>query len=291
MKEMKNFSANKRYLIINADDFGMCHSSNKAIFKMLQDKVISSTSIMPVCPWFEEAVNYSQQLPGADIGVHLTFTSEWKYYKWGPISNRKSLKTNSGYFPADCSSFEKNALKDDVIKEIKCQLNKVTAAGIKFTNIDNHMGSLYGLMEGKSFLPALFDICSELNRPFRFPKNFSAYRKKGIAREQIAMFEKIRDLALAKNVQLIDYLLEYPFFLQDGEDYHIFIEMIKNILRELKVGISELYIHPALESDEIKAINPSWEKRVMEYSVFYEDEVQKLIEQEGIEIISWKDLI
>lgn len=287
---MDKISSNKRYLIINADDFGMCHSVNQAIKKLLEDKVITSASIMPVCPWFEEAAMYARQLCEADIGIHLTFTSEWYYYKWGPISNGKSLTEERGYFPEDCYYFEENARNEEVITEIWAQINKVKAAGIRFSNIDNHMGSLYGLMTGRSFLPVVFEICRELGMPFRFPKSFSEHRRKSVPKLQLEEFEKLRDLALAKDILLIDYLVEYPYQLKSEENYKAYVDMIIALLRDLSPGISELYIHPSLDSKEIRAINPTWEKRVMEFRVFYEDRVQRVIEKEGIELISWGDL-
>lgn len=287
---MSSLSSNKRYLIINADDFGMCHSANQAIIKMLNDKVITSTSIMPVCPWYEEAAEYLRDNPHVDAGAHLTFTSEWTHYKWSPISKNDSLVDASGYLPSTSRHLQENASQEAVINEIRLQLDKIKQSGISITNIDNHMGSLYGLETGNSFLPAIIHICSELNMPFRLPKKFPEERVQNMHGQQLEAFQKLIGYAESKNVKLIDYLIEYPFHMQEGETYQKYIEMIINILRNLQAGVSELYIHPALESEEIKGINPSWQKRVMEYRAFYEDEVQQVINSEGIELISWRDL-
>ena len=37
-------------LIINADDFGMCHSYNQAVFDLLENERISTATLMPVTP-------------------------------------------------------------------------------------------------------------------------------------------------------------------------------------------------------------------------------------------------
>lgn len=287
---MSSLSSNKRYLIINADDFGMCHAANQAIMKMLNDQVIMSTSIMPVCPWYEEAANYLRDNPHVDVGAHLTFTSEWTHYKWSPISKKDSLVDTSGYFPSTCRHLQENASQDIVINEIRLQLDKIKKSGISITNIDNHMGSLYGLETGNSFLPAVIQICSELKMPFRLPKYFPEERVQNMLKQQLEAFQRLIGYAESKNVKLVDYLIEYPFHMQEGETYKKYIEMIINILRNLQAGVSELYIHPALDSEEIRGINPSWQKRVMESRVFYEDEVQQVINNEGIELISWGDL-
>lgn len=286
---MSNLSKNDRYLIINADDFGMCHSANMAIVQMFKDKVITSSSIMPVCPWYEEASQYAQEYQ-YDLGIHLTFTNEWQHYKWQPLSCNESLQDSNGYSPRTCLDFERKANKADVIQEIQLQVNKIQNSKLDITHIDNHMGSLYGLNAGKSYLPEILDICSLNNLPFRFPKVFSDERKEQISDDILDACKQIIVLAQHKNVTLIDHLIEYPFHQLAGEDYSSFKNMIISKLRNLKLGVSELYIHPAVESNEIKHINPSWLKRVMEYRVFYENDVQNVISQEGIKLIPWAEL-
>jgi predicted glycoside hydrolase/deacetylase ChbG (UPF0249 family) len=284
----KKLSENERYLIINADDFGMCHSANVAIMQMFEDGVITSASLMPVCPWFEEAKEFASQQQ-SDIGAHLTFTSEWKYYKWGALTNKESLQDSGGYLPSDCITVEERAKREDVISEMWKQIEKLKDANINLTHIDNHMGSLYGLNIGNGILPEIFEICNKLNLPFRFPKNFPQERLEGMPKEVVKSCEMIVDLAEKLNVGLLDYLIEYPFHMLEGEDFDSYKDMIKNKIRGLKAGISELYIHPAVDGEEIRCINPSWEKRIMEYLVFYEDDVQNIIREEGIKIIPWAD--
>ena len=76
----------ERYLIINADDFGMCHAGNLAVFDLLQKGGITSATIMAPCPWAKEAAVFAAQHPEYAIGLHLTTTSEWSTYRWGPVS-------------------------------------------------------------------------------------------------------------------------------------------------------------------------------------------------------------
>ena len=89
-----------RYLMINADDFGMCHAMNAATIGLLEDNLITSATLMPPCPWFVEAVTYAASHPEKCIGVHLTLTSEWELMRWGPVA-RTPLPSliNNGYFP------------------------------------------------------------------------------------------------------------------------------------------------------------------------------------------------
>lgn len=283
---------NKRYLIINGDDFGMCHGANEAIMNMYRDKVISSASVMAVCPWFEEAAEFLHEHPELDVGLHLTLTSEWQKYKWGPICpmDTSSLIDKQGYFYHNCLDFEKNSMREQVLGEIQAQLHKATLAGISLNNIDNHMGSLYGLMTGKSYLPDVFSICSDLGVGFRFPKQIPEERKKMVPPIMLQGMESLCQLAEHKGVPLIDHLVEYPFHMQEHESYDSFKEMVIEKIKNLKSGVSELYLHPSVECSEIEYINPSWKKRVMEYRLFYEDALWNTIDREGIEVIGWGDL-
>ncbi len=59
---------------------------------------MQSVEIMPVCPWFPEAVKLLNENPGLDVGIHLALTSEWENYKWGPVTHAPNLVDENGYF-------------------------------------------------------------------------------------------------------------------------------------------------------------------------------------------------
>jgi len=53
--EMLGYGANDKLLIVNADDFGMCHAENAATMDLLVGGHVTSATIMVPCPWFEES--------------------------------------------------------------------------------------------------------------------------------------------------------------------------------------------------------------------------------------------
>src|SRR5947208_2773890 len=100
--EQLGYPADSKLLIIHADDLGVSHSENEASIAALQNGSVSSASIMVPCPWFPEIANYAAQHPTADLGLHLTLTAEWKFYKWGsviPTNEASSLLTGKAFFP------------------------------------------------------------------------------------------------------------------------------------------------------------------------------------------------
>ena len=78
--ERLGYKADARVLIVNADDFGMCHDQNEGVMTGLKDGVFTSSTILVTCPWFEEAADFARKNPAADLGVHLTLTAEWDAY-------------------------------------------------------------------------------------------------------------------------------------------------------------------------------------------------------------------
>jgi predicted glycoside hydrolase/deacetylase ChbG (UPF0249 family) len=282
----------KKLLIINADDLGMCHSVNIAIFQLLEEKVISSATCMTPCPWIKEVGEFCKSHPEVDIGVHLTFTSEWKNYKWGPVTKNKTVESlidKYGYFYETVEEFEKNAKPEEVEEEIRNQILLAIKLGINPTHLDSHMGSLYGF-SGKTFIPIVFQICKERNLPFRLPRTLSPEMLRNMPDDILKLHMNLVEMAKEKRIPIIDNLILYPYDLPNCPDYSSFKNMIINLLKNLKPGISEIVIHPTIESEEIKAINPTWEKRVWEYLIFKDEEVRKVIKEEKIRIISWREL-
>ncbi len=95
------YPADARLLIINADDFGMCHAINEAIFRALKKGVLGSTSLMVPCPWALHAMHFLADHPEIPFGIHLTVISDWVDYRWGPVTPREkvpSLIDKAGYF-------------------------------------------------------------------------------------------------------------------------------------------------------------------------------------------------
>ncbi len=280
-----------RYLIINADDFGMSHSTNQAVMELLKGQYISSASLMMPCPWAREAACFCRENPDVSVGIHLTFNSEWKYYKWRPTAlsyNTDSLTDDYGYFYDSAYAVEKYADPLQVRWEIESQIEKALAMGVEPSHLDNHMGSLYGLSIGRDFLSIVFDFCEKYGLPFRLPKNVDRDMEQKLPSEvKRVLYARIAE-AEDRGIMLPDYLI--GFSTEEHIDYAVCRQQIIETLVNLKPGVTELYIHPAKDSEELRAITGSWKGRHNEYLVFQDPEVRNVITRENIKIISWKDL-
>lgn len=289
-----------KYLIINADDFGMCRSANLATFELLKCGGITSSTIMTPCGWAVEACTFAKENPEFAIGVHLTTTSEWNKYRWAPVSkgNVDSLVDEQGYMFHGCTDFENNADLEQVEQEIRAQIEKAKILGLAPSHLDNHMGSLYGIEQGRfELLNLVFDIAAEYKLPFRFPMKYLENQFGNttlgieIPLESIElMFNKFTQLAKSKGVITPDYLLPHEWNGPQKESYENFKEYMYSFLKAMPEGITETYLHPALESDELKGTTSLWQRRVWEYQFYKDPETDKHIKECGIKKINYRDL-
>src|SRR5579872_5632953 len=135
-------SPDAKLLIIHADDLGMCHSINSAIFDAFECGAITSASAMTPCPWFPEAADYARKHEACDIGVHLAITSEWANYKWRPVTSRQpGLMDAAGYFlPRAC---DLNAEPESLELELSSQIDIARDAGLAGSHADCHMYAVF----------------------------------------------------------------------------------------------------------------------------------------------------
>src|SRR5204863_5724205 len=76
----------ERGVILHVDDLAMCHGANRAYLDLAAAGLVTCGSVMVPCPWFREIADSAIADPALDLGVHLTLTSEWRHYRWRPLS-------------------------------------------------------------------------------------------------------------------------------------------------------------------------------------------------------------
>ena len=145
-------SANREIkLIVRADDIGSSHAANLACIQSYREGIARSVEVMVPCPWFNEAAAMLRENPGYDVGVHLTLTSEWANYKWGPLTQAPSLVDPNGHFfpttsqrsnfPPNTGFLESKWNIHEVEKELRAQIELAKRAIPQVTHISSHMGT------------------------------------------------------------------------------------------------------------------------------------------------------
>ncbi len=280
------FSDDDRVIIIHTDDIGMCQASVDAFAEMVDFGLISSGAVMVPCPWFLEAADYAVAHPEADLGAHMTLTSEWETYRWGPISTRdpqSGLMDEQGFFHKKSEGVWQNANPEAAVNELEQQIQRALQAGINLTHIDTHMGSV----AHPAIIPGYVQLAIKYGLPPMIPR---------MSAEDLAARIDVDDQAAEMATGLIHTLEEMGIPLLDGlsglelVDATDRIEQAKAALRALKPGLTHFIIHPSKDTPELRKITKSWDCRVADYETFMSEATRDFIKNEGIQIIGYRAL-
>ena len=227
-----------RLVIINCDDLGMAHAVNQGAYDALRRGLATSASLMVPAPWAREAAAHYR---GDDVGVHLTLNAEYDVYRWGPITQAPSLLDGDGGFPRTITDTWDHADLDEVRRECRAQIERAILWGFDVTHLDSHMGTL-------QLRPEFFDIYLELAIDFGLPLRLS-----GASTERTIGFP-FRRLAAEEGVVFADHFLHVQGVGSRAA--------ITAILPQLRAGVTEVYVHPAVDTPELRALAPDWAPRV-----------------------------
>ncbi len=274
--ERLGYPANSKLLILHADDLGAAHSIDAASFDALDKRAVSSASIMVPTPWITEVAAYARAHPNADLGLHLTITSEWETYRWGsvePADKVPSLLDSAGTFLRDETLVGKKAKPVEAEREIRAQIERALALGIRPTHLDSHMGALYST-------PELYATFVKVAHAYRLP--FRAVRGDRRAGPQSPLSDK--DI-------LVDTVIQANPTVRADQWKAFYLKSIAN----LKPGLNEIIVHLGRDDSELQAVTvnhegwgSAWRQR--DYEVMTSPEFKKALEDNHVILITWRDL-
>lgn len=278
--EQLGYAPDAILLIVHADDLGLAHSKNAASFDALLNGSVSSASIMMPTPWITEVAAEAKKHPELDLGLHLTVTSEWDHYKWGPVApvdEVRSLVDARGYFYASVGEFAANAKPAEVERELRAQIERAYAFGLDPTHLDMHMMAL-------GATPDLQQIYLKLAAEYRLPP----LTMRGMAQAFFGYDDSKLPIQPAISVDGIHSVDTSDF--PDRMD-----DRYRKILQTIGPGLHEIIIHAAHDDAEMQAIavnHPLWGAtwRAADYRFFTSEECKKIIAERGIQLVTWREI-
>jgi len=278
LQERLGHPRDARLLIVHADDLGVTHSVNAATIRALETGLVNSASLMPATPWFPEIAAYGREHPDADLGLHLALPSERTFYRWGPVASRERVPTlldAAGYLHQNWTDATSIA-PSEVEIELRAQIERALALGVKPTHLDSHQNRLYQTSQ------PLFEVFRRVARayglPMLLPREWFAtwsYLGEGLAPDDVVI-ERV--LTITPDVPAEGWAAFY----RDGVD-------------SLPPGVTELVIHPAFDDEEMRAFSreqatwgAAWRQRDFDY--FMSAAFRQQLRQKGITLVTWREI-
>jgi predicted glycoside hydrolase/deacetylase ChbG (UPF0249 family) len=275
--ERLGYPVDSKLLIVHADDLAVAHSVDIASFDALNKNAVTSASVMVPCAWLTEVASFAKNHADADLGLHLTLTSEWKVDRWGPVESKDkvtSLLDPSGYLWPETLLAARNLKAEEAEREIRAQIERAIALGIHPSHLDSHMGVLFST-------PELFAVYVKVARVYKLP--FLAVRIPNAPAQLLSILSE-------KDVILDSVVMANPaVHANEWRDFYV------NAVKNLKPGLTEMIVHLGHDDAELQAVTldhpdfgSAWRQR--DYDFVTSPEFKKALEENHVILVKWKDL-
>ncbi len=298
--EKLGYPKGAKVLILHVDDVGMSHDSNQGAIKAMEEGVANSLSIMMPCSWVPGFAKYYNKHPNLDAGLHLTLTSEWNNYRWGPVAGAAcapSLVDDQGALYATVKEVVENAKIEEVEKEIRAQIKLAQQMGFNPTHLDSHMGTLFATPE----LTQLYiELGIEYQIPIMFPAGHNTLISKNmdISDEQARQMQQTGQKLWASGLPVLDDLhsLSYSWKIPEKltnndkklQDY--WTKQYINSFQNLEPGITMVIMHCTDPSENFDRISDSGPLRKADMLAMIDPKMADYIEENDIILTTWKEL-
>ncbi len=283
--ELLGYPKGARVLMIHADDAGMCKAANDAIIETTDAGAVTSASIMMTCSWVPGYLAWLREHPDFCAGVHLTFTSEWDDYRWGPVLGRDTvpgLLDANGFLPDSVGEVVASASADEVEQEMRAQIELAQRMGVEVTHIDSHMGTLF---RTPAYFRRFMKVAIETQIPML------------IAGGHLTQARKENPLAAGLLKPMVPEIWNSGLPVLDDIDTRSYgwkttdkLEEFSQVVRELKPGITWFNVHPTMPTEEAKQITNNRELLWGDYYTLVDPKLMDVIKEEGVILTSWKEL-
>jgi predicted glycoside hydrolase/deacetylase ChbG (UPF0249 family) len=259
-----------RRLIVTADDFGLTEGVNRAIIHAHRKGIVTSASLMVNGPAVDSAVNMARETPTLDIGLHLNLTNKPFAFALSPGS--KDLETS-----------------------IRSQIELALGTGLNISHIDGHkhVHVIPAVLSILRRVAPKYGICALRTMNARTPNLRSLLRHNSKSRAGV-----LKQYAFACGARISWKLSSKQPAAGPQRFYGItetgFLDLtaFRAIIQDLSPGIHEVMCHPGYVDAELrKTPTRLLEQRERELELLTGREIRHLIEDTGIQLVSYRDLV
>lgn len=298
--EKLGFPKGAKVVILHVDDVGMSWDSNEGAIAAMTKGVATSCSVMMPCAWVPGFVHYLSQHPEIDAGLHLTLTSEWRDYRWSPLSGIKSspgLVDKEGALWPSVEEVVSHATADEVEMEIRLQVERALKMGFKPTHLDSHMGTLFA---SAAFMERYMKVGMDYKIPIMFPAGHATVIKSQsqLPDAQIKQIQSLGKLLWTAGLPVLDDLhnTSYGWSLAKGvvptDDKLRALKTANYIdaLKSLKPGLTMVIMHCTAPSAIFEKISDSGPSRKGDMLAMLDPALRKAIKDQNIILTTWREV-
>ena len=290
-----------RRLIINADDFGLTAGVNRAIIEAHTRGIVTSSTLMATGPAFADAVRLAKETPLLSVGCHVVLIDGVPVLDAARLPTITSRNSRPARFGHSLKSFAARALTRrlnpaEIEAETTAQIRKIQSAGISVSHIDSHKHShLFAAVLRPVLRAALACGVQAVRNPFGPRKPLkssdllarpSLWVRYAEVRLLRTLSGKFRDAARRQGMVTPDGTL--GIVVTGALDEKLF-RAIAAIIPE---GTWEFVCHPGYNDADLQQTNTRLsDSRETELRLLTMPEAKRLLEDQGIALISYRELI
>ncbi len=266
--------------MVNADDFGFTRDVNEGIVEAHRKGILTATTLMANGAAFEHAVRLARETPSLDVGCHLVLAGGQSL-----VDPDRRLPSSVALLVAALA-----ARKLPIEDELAAQVERILASGIRPTHLDTHKHThlLPPVLEAVARMAERFGI-RWVRRPFDFPLDSSAngipWSKRVVSRALGSLRRRVHRTLEHHGCRTTDHFAGFQITgrYRTGE--------LAALLRRLPEGTTEFMCHPGYCQEELRGARTRLkESRARELEALTAPEVRRVLEDEGIELVAYRDL-
>lgn len=221
-------------VIVHADDFGLHPALNEGIERAHRDGLVSSTSLMPTGPVFEDAVRRCRALPQLDLGLHFALVGVPGY---PPTLSRFALAFARGQMPTQT-----------IAESLRSQLDAALRQGIALSHIDSH--------QHLHALPTIMRVVCAAAREYgipavRLPLDGPAFASLPPGRHGQAALLRVM-ARLSRRYITAFGLRTTDYFAGMAVSGHLTSPRLGTYLRQARPGTTEIVCHPGADNAALR---------------------------------------